>query len=89
MKVFLRDVAIVWGLTFLFGLVVGIGAGVAKIELAQAQLSMAAGNFIFGIVGFTIVGALTKTDRFQIHDQGRLCPMVCGPLQSARGLHDG
>lgn len=68
-KVFARDVLIVWLLTNMGGAVVGfLGAALVGPEALanpRVQLGLAFSNFIFGILGYTIVGALKKVDRFK------------------------
>ena len=71
-KLLLRDVAIVWAFTGLGGLVIGftagaLGAGVGAEVLAnpRVQIAVALSNLLFGIVAFSIVGALKKTNRFR------------------------
>jgi hypothetical protein len=61
----LRDTLIVYGLTFLSGFVVGAAAGPAGLDQPSMQIAIALANIVFGIVGFTIVGAMTKTQRFK------------------------
>ncbi len=67
-KVLARDVVIVWLLTNLGGAVVGFtGAallGPDALANPRTQLALAFSNFIFGILGFTIVGALKRVGRF-------------------------
>jgi hypothetical protein len=64
-----RDVLIVWLLTNLGGAVVGFAGaalvGPGSLANPRVQLTLAFSNFIFGIVGFTIAGALKKNDRFR------------------------
>jgi hypothetical protein len=74
----LRDTAIIWGLTFLSGFVIGIGAAAGNVDSSKLQAAVAAGNLIFGIVGFTIVGCLTKTDRFKHMTKVVLCLWLVG-----------
>jgi len=57
-KAIIRDTAIVMGLTFLGGFVVGLGKPV------DSATAIASSNFIFSIVGFFIAGCLTKFSRF-------------------------
>lgn len=65
MKIIIRDVAIVWILTFLSGFVVGFAMANGVLDPSRIQLGAAASNLVFGIVGFTIVGVFTKADRFK------------------------
>ena len=56
-----RDVAIVYGLTFLAGVVIGLSGA----EFGERyRLAVAAANIIFSIVGFAIAGTIVKVDRF-------------------------
>jgi hypothetical protein len=72
-KVLVRDVAIVWVFTALGGFVIGVTAklfGVAPdfgalLASPQMQIALSVSNLVFGIVAFSIVGALKKTDRFK------------------------
>lgn len=61
-RVVARDVAIVFGLTFLGGAVIGL-SGVE--HGARYRLALGVANVIFSVVGFTISGAIAKTDRFE------------------------
>jgi len=65
MRVLIRNTFIVWILTFLAGFVVGFAQGLGAIAPSNWMAVIALGNFIFGIVGFTIVGAMTKISRFK------------------------
>jgi FtsH-binding integral membrane protein len=64
MRRLLRDTFIIWMLTFLVGFVIGIAKTVGVISPTKEMIAIAVGNFLFGIVGFTIVGAMTKLSRF-------------------------
>ena len=65
-KIVVRDTLIVWCLTVLGGFVVGFALGVVGAAGSpQIPLVVAVSNFVFGIVGFVIVGALAKTNRFR------------------------
>jgi len=68
-KPLVRDIAIVWVAQNLGGLVVGFMGAllVGRNAIADPRVQMAGifSNFIFGVVGFTIVGALARTDRFK------------------------
>jgi len=67
-KAVVRDVLIVWILTALGGFVIGLTAGVVgrgAISPPQLQTVVGISNFLFGIVAFTIVGALAKINRFR------------------------
>ena len=57
----IRDVAIIWILTFLAGFLIGM----AGAEGNQLLYACALGNIIFGTVGFTISGCMAKTQRWQ------------------------
>jgi len=61
-KTVIRDVLIIFGLTYLSGFVIGLSGA------AQGQnflTAIAIGNIIFSIVGFTISGALARINRFK------------------------
>jgi len=60
-----RDVSIIFILTFLGGLVVRIASGGLRQAPEQVQLATAASNFFFGIVGFTIAGCLASANRWR------------------------
>src|SRR5436190_21099776 len=68
-KLLARDTAIVWVSQNLGGrVVVFMGAllvGRNAIADPRVQMALMFSNFIFGVVGFTIVGALVKTTRFR------------------------
>ena len=57
-----RDVAIVWGLTFLGGFVVGLTGG--KHGAHQVTMVLALSNLFFGTLGFTIAGYLAPHPRW-------------------------
>lgn len=59
MKAIIRDTAIVMGLTFLGGAVIGL-ANPASNNMA----AIASSNFIFSTLGFFIAGCLTRFSRF-------------------------
>ena len=61
----IRDVAIVFALTFFGGVVVRIAAGGPAQDAQQVQLAIAASNLFFGTVGFTIAGCLAPPGRWQ------------------------
>jgi hypothetical protein len=58
-----RDVAIVFGITFLGGFIVGFAASLSGGEVST--LALAVSNIIFGTAGFTISGCLAKIHRFR------------------------
>jgi hypothetical protein len=58
----IRDVLIIFALTFLSGFVIGL-SGARHGQ--QYLLAIAAGNLLFMVIGFTISGALAKTARFK------------------------
>jgi hypothetical protein len=62
LKAVIRDVLIIFALTYLSGFVIGL-SGAAKG--ANYLAAIAIGNIIFSIVGFTISGALARTNRFK------------------------
>ena len=57
-----RDVAIVWGLTFLGGFVAGLTG--AKHDAHRLTMVLALSNLFFGTVGFTIAGYLAPRPRW-------------------------
>ncbi len=65
MRKLFRDTIIVYGLTFLSGIVVGAATGPAGFDQTRMQMAIALANIVFGIVGFTIVGVMNKTERFK------------------------
>ena len=65
-KVVIRDTFIVWCFTALGGLTIGFAFGlVGAVSSPKLPVALAFSNILFGIVGFTIVGVLTKTKRFR------------------------
>ncbi len=58
-----RDVAIVFVLTFLGGLVVGFTSSLTGAEINI--LAVALSNIVFGTVGFAISGCIVKLNRFK------------------------
>jgi hypothetical protein len=68
-KALARDIAIVLVAMNLGGLVVGFMGGVLlgpdAMTNPRVQISLAFSSFVFGIVGFTIAGALIKVSRFK------------------------
>jgi hypothetical protein len=61
-KTIARDVLIIFGLTFLSGFIVGL-SGALNGEMYL--VAIAAGNLLVSVMGFTISGALARTDRFK------------------------
>ena len=65
-KAVARDTAIVLGLTFLGGMVVGVAFGVMGAQGSeQMQIAIGFSNITFGVVAFTIAGCLARTNRFR------------------------
>jgi hypothetical protein len=65
-KLIARDTLIVWCFTALGGVAVGFAFGVmGAAQSPKALIAIGFSNLLFGIVGFTIVGALAKTNRFR------------------------
>ena len=58
-----RDVGIVFVLTFLGGLVVGLTSGLTGAEVNVIAIALS--NIVFGTVGFTISGCIVKINRFR------------------------
>lgn len=71
MKTIIRDVAIVWSLTFLSGVIVGFLVAQNQLPAQSRIAGLALANGIFSVVGFTIVGALARKDRFK--HMARVC----------------
>jgi len=59
--ILIRDVAIVWGLTFVGGFIVGV----SEVEGSRKLLAIATSNILLGTIAFSIVGCLTPTQRFR------------------------
>ncbi len=59
--ILIRDVAIVWGLTLVGGLIVGV----SEVEGSRKVLAIATSNILLGTIAFSIVGCLTPTQRFR------------------------
>jgi len=57
-----RDVAIIIALTFLGGFVIGLAG---PSDPGRFALAIAVSNILFMTAGFTLSGALAKTDRFK------------------------
>jgi hypothetical protein len=65
-KIVARDTLIVWCFTALGGFVVGFALGlVGASDSPQVPMAIAVSDFVFGIVTFTLVGALAKSARFR------------------------
>ena len=63
-KAIIRDVAIVWGLTFIGGFVIGLSGGL-KGDPQRGQLALVASNFFLGTVAFVISGCLAPYPRWR------------------------
>jgi hypothetical protein len=65
----LRDVVIIWVLTFIGGFIVGFAASIASggqpLDQQKLILAAAISNLLLGTVGFTISGCLAPSDRWQ------------------------
>jgi hypothetical protein len=61
----LRDVVIVWVLTFMGGLVVGVATGGPHGDMERFMAALAVANLLFGTVAFTIVGCLAPCGRWR------------------------
>jgi FtsH-binding integral membrane protein len=59
-KTVLRDVAIIFGLTLIGGVIVGV----ALDSEQNKTVALAVSTILFGIIGFCISGALIKVNRF-------------------------
>ncbi len=81
-----RDVAIVFVLTFLGGLVVGFTSSLTGGEVNV--LAIALSNIIFGTVGFTISGCIVKINRFRHLYQVALGVWLLSLVNVALGLVD-
>ena len=64
-KAVARDVIIVFALTFLAGIVLGIALGAGRISASRGAIALALSNVLFSIVAYCIVGAMAKTNRFK------------------------
>ncbi|MHB8901221.1 MAG: hypothetical protein ACYC6Y_20930 [Thermoguttaceae bacterium] len=60
-KALVRDVAVIFFLTFLGGVVIGVASAGRDLPMAAVGVS----NIIFMIVGFTISGCIVKVQRFR------------------------
>lgn len=60
-KAILRDVSIIWGLTAIGGLIIGL----ATAGRGFPVLAIAISNILLGTIGFVISGCITKLDRFR------------------------
>lgn len=58
----IRDVALVWGLTFIGGFVIGLAGGVHSPTFV---LAIAVSNMLLGTVGFLIVGCIATRNRWR------------------------
>lgn len=61
-KALTRDVIVIFILTFLGGFVIGVAAGATGSEIPMGAIGIS--NILFMSVGFTISGAMAKTNRF-------------------------
>jgi|SRR6185436_14288661 len=61
----IRDVAIIWALTFIGGFIVSIAGGASSLDQSQYVLAIAASNLLLGTVGFTISGVLAPLGRWR------------------------
>lgn len=61
----IRDVLIIFALTFLGGFVAGFATALAGSAIEFNIMAIAVSNVIFMVVGFTISGALAKENRFK------------------------
>ena len=59
----IRDVAIVWVLTVLGGIVAGVAGG-SHADPKRTQIALAFSNLFFGTVAFTIAGCLAPRPRW-------------------------
>jgi len=65
-KLIARDTLILWCFTALGGVAVGFAFGVmGAAQSPKSLIAIGVSNLLFGIVGFTIVGALAKVNRFR------------------------
>lgn len=60
----LRDTAIIMGLTFLGGFILGVVFALAKVDSERMVWAMAASNMIWGTAGFFIAAMLTRQNRW-------------------------
>ena len=60
-----RDVLILFALTFMGGFVIGAAVGSSFSTSVNAQFALIISNFLFSVVGFCISGALAKINRFK------------------------
>ena len=81
-----RDVAIVFVLTFLGGLVVGFTTSMVGAEVNVAAIALS--NIVFGTVGFTISGCIVKINRFKHLYQVALGVWLLSLINVAFGLVD-
>ena len=58
----LRDVGIIFALSFVGGLVIGVAVGATRSD--QVTMAVGCSNILFGIVGFTIAGCLARGNRW-------------------------
>jgi len=65
-KLVARDTLILWCFTALGGMVVGFALGLmGAAQSPKAMIAIGFSNLVLGIVGFAIVGALAKANRFR------------------------
>jgi hypothetical protein len=60
----IRDVAILWGLTFARGLIIGI-LRIGGADPTARMVVIGLSNLLFAIIGFTISGCLTGGNRWR------------------------
>ena len=80
-----RDVLIVYVLTYMGGFVVGVATGDGlQVDAQKAELALVAATILFGTVGFTIAGCLSPPGRWRhLGVVGVVCWLCSGLINVA------
>lgn len=85
-KLILRDVAIIFGLTFVGGFVIGVLGAILSIPEQTAPLLIGLSNIVLGIIGFTIAGTSNPPQRWKHLLLVALCLWPLGLLNLLAGV---
>ena len=79
----IRDVVIIWALTFMGGFVAGVALGGLPGQAQRLAVAVGVSTWLFGTVGFTIAGCLAPPDRWRHIGFVALGVWIMSPLQIA------